>query len=613
MIDVLYIEDDLGLGALLRNQFAQVDMSMDIAVSLTQASQLLQSKKYALVLVDQDLPDGQGIDFVTENASVLPCIMVTGSGSEKLAVESLKRGAKDYIVKDINGFYIELLPQLAKRAIREYQLEQENQVNTAAVEAINKRLRALFDSAPDLMIICNQKLIVQDISCRASKEYDIAVEALMGQPIANLMITTDYQKLQQQQENQLLQITMLPQNIPFAVSCRCIPGNDVLFTFRSQLEQQKTQYALAQLAQSEKNNLALVSANEQLRQSLKEKHRIIGQSAAVTELKSLIKNVATTDATVLIEGETGTGKELIAHNIHNLSLRHQAPIITLNCASMPKELVESELFGHEKGAFTSAHKKRQGKFRLAHGGTLFLDEIGELDLEVQSKLLRAIQEGEIQPVGAEECYTVDVRLIAATNQNLLTMVKAGTFRKDLYYRLNVIPIEVPSLTARKDDIPLLATAFLQKFKRLYNRHAVDLSSKQMQQLCDYHWPGNIRELQNVVEKFTILGSIDLLSNTPENTVDNKVENAVKSAVDSAAAHVLATEQTPQNALAIASNIASTQNAPDTLEAVERAHISQILDNCDWKVGGPNGAAQVLDLNPSTLRFRIKKLNISKEQ
>jgi DNA-binding NtrC family response regulator len=589
MIDVLYIEDDLGLGALLKNQFSQVNMSMDIAVSLTQAHQLLKSKQYALVLIDQDLPDGQGIDFVTTNSSVLPCIMVTGSGSEKLAVESLKRGAKDYIVKDINGFYIELLPQLAKRAIREYQLEQENQEKTLAVETINKRLRALFDSARDLMIICDAKLTVQDISSKASAEYDIAIDALVGQSIASLISSTDYQKLQTQQEGQLMQVTLLPQNILFAVSRRCFPKKDVLFTFRSQLEQQKTQYALAQLAQSEKDNQALTNANEKLRQSLNDKHRIIGQSVAITELKKMLKNVASTDATVLIEGETGTGKELIAHNVHNLSLRHQSPIITLNCASMPKELVESDLFGHEKGAFTSAHKKRQGKFRLAHGGTLFLDEIGELDLEVQSKLLRAIQEGEIQPVGSEECHAVDVRLIAATNRDLLTMVRDGTFRKDLYYRLHVIPIKVPSLKTRKDDIPLLATSFLQKFKGLYHRHEVDLSSKQMQQLCDHDWPGNIRELQNVVEKFTILGSIDLVSN----------------AVDS--------EQPQQNTLETAHNRDPIQNDSNTLEAIERAHIRQILDDCGWKIGGPNGAAQILDLNPSTLRFRIKKLNISKAQ
>ncbi|MFT4929876.1 MAG: transcriptional regulator with GAF, ATPase, and Fis domain, partial [Phenylobacterium sp.] len=259
------------------------------------------------------------------------------------------------------------------------------------------------------------------------------------------------------------------------------------------------------------------------------------------------------------------------------SLRHQGAIITLNCASMPKDLVESELFGHEKGAFTSAHKKRQGKFRLAHGGTLFLDEIGELDLDVQSKLLRAIQEGEIQPVGSEECHTVDVRLIAATNRDLLTMVNAGTFRKDLYYRLNVIPVRVPSLAQRKDDIPLLATSFLQKFKRLYHRHEVDFSAQQMQQLQCYDWPGNIRELQNVVEKYTILGSIDLLTN--EAVIDIIPE--------------------------------PTANSSNTLEAIERRHIRQILEDCGWKIGGPNGAAQILDLNPSTLRFRIKKLNISR--
>lgn len=304
---------------------------------------------------------------------------------------------------------------------------------------------------------------------------------------------------------------------------------------------------------------------------------IVGQSEAIKYVHFKIGQVAPTDTTVLITGETGTGKELVARAIHNASKRSDQQLIKVNCAALSPTLIESELFGHEKGAFTGAAARKVGRFELADGGTIFLDEIGELPLELQVKLLRVIQEGEIERVGGTKTLTVDVRIIAATNRDLKVEVDKGTFRQDLWYRLNVFPITVPPLTQRRDDIPLLVEHFVEKSATKFNKTIKSVSTKTMQRLQAHSWPGNIRELANVIERSVIHSQGNVLQ-----VVDRFDE--------------------PTN---------GNGKSPQSLETVERDYIIRTLEHTGWRIEGPQGAARVLGLNPSTLRTRMVKLQIQR--
>ncbi|HSE30872.1 MAG TPA: PAS domain S-box protein [Pyrinomonadaceae bacterium] len=304
---------------------------------------------------------------------------------------------------------------------------------------------------------------------------------------------------------------------------------------------------------------------------------IVGESEAVKYVHFKIGQVAPTDSTVLITGDTGTGKELVARAIHSASKRSNKSLIKVNCAALSPTLIESELFGHEKGAFTGAAARKIGRFELADGGTIFLDEIGELPLESQVKLLRVIQEGEIERVGGSKTLTVDVRIIAATNRDLKAEVDKGTFRQDLWYRLNVFPITVPPLSQRRDDIPLLVEHFIEKSTTKFNKTIKSVPVRTMQKLQAHSWPGNIRELANVLERAVIHSQGNVLQLADR--FDERVEDA--------------------------------DTSPQSLEKVERDYIIRTLENTGWRIEGPHGAAKVLGLNPSTLRTRMSKLQIQR--
>ena len=331
----------------------------------------------------------------------------------------------------------------------------------------------------------------------------------------------------------------------------------------------------------EQEKARLEAQNIYLQEEIKGNHNFEELIGASTSLKKVLKNVervAPTDSTVLITGETGTGKELIARAIHNLSPRKDKPLVKVNCAAIPAGLIESELFGHEKGAFTGALTKKMGRFEVADKGTIFLDEIGELPLDLQSKLLRILQEGEFERVGGIQTFKVNVRVIAATNRNLEQLSKSGQYRPDLYYRLNVFPIHLPALRERVGDIPLLAPYFVRKFAANLGKKIDRIPERMIAVLQRYQWPGNIRELEHVIERAVILSEgpelepIDWLSPS-----DNKVDMA--------------------KAL--------------TLEDMERQHICDILEQTNWRVSGEKGAAKILGLNPTTLEARMKKLGIAR--
>ncbi len=307
---------------------------------------------------------------------------------------------------------------------------------------------------------------------------------------------------------------------------------------------------------------------------------IVGESPALGSVLFQVEQVARTHATVLLVGETGTGKELIAKAIHARSQRRHRALVKVNCAALPSTLIESELFGHEKGAFTGATARRIGRFELADHGTLFLDEVGELPLELQAKLLRVLQEGEFERVGSSATHRADVRVIAASNRDLASAVRDGSFRADLYYRLGVFPIQVPPLRARKTDIPLLVWHLLGQFVGSLGKRIEHIAAPTMERLVDYDWPGNVRELRNVVERAAIL--------SPGS------ELLVEALTGSGNA--------PAPAI-------SALSSPRTLAEVEREHILHMLETCAWRVRGAGNAADQLGLNASTLYSRMRKLGI----
>ena len=302
---------------------------------------------------------------------------------------------------------------------------------------------------------------------------------------------------------------------------------------------------------------------------------IIGQSDTVKYVLYRVQQVAPTNTTVLIEGETGVGKQIFAYAIHSMSKRKDQPMFKVNCAALSPTLIESELFGHEKGAFTGADKTVKGRFEVADGGTLFLDEIGELPLNLQAKLLRVLQDGEFERLGSTQSKKVDVRIIAATNKVLKDEIQEGKFRKDLYYRLSAYPITVPPLRERKEDIPLLVTYYVEKFSREMGKSIESVAKKTIDKLINYSWPGNVRELENVIERAVVLSqgkSLNIIEDLNQETME------------------------PESIR--------------TLEENEKSYIIMVLEKTNGRIEGKSGAAELLGINPSTLRSRIKKLGIT---
>jgi PAS domain S-box-containing protein len=323
----------------------------------------------------------------------------------------------------------------------------------------------------------------------------------------------------------------------------------------------------------------LEEENIYLRKEIELRYRhekIVGESDAIKRVLSQAEKVATTGTCVLILGETGTGKELLAYAIHNMSNRKGHAMITVNCAALPATLIESELFGREKGAFTGALKRQIGRFESAHGSTIFLDEIGDLPIELQAKLLRALQEGQFERLGSSKTLSIDVRVIAATNRNLAEMVREQKFRNDLYYRLNVFPITLPPLRERQEDIPMLVWSIVNEFAKSMGKPITKIQKKTMQSLTQYAWPGNIRELKNIIERAMIMSSGSILE--IEHIVDKDAPTDISM----------------------------------SLEEIEKTHILKVLQNTNWRIRGEKGAAKILEIKATTLEARMKKIGIQRQ-
>ena len=462
---ILYVEDDPGIGHLLSRRLCALDHAVVVVGSVVAARDSLAKQVPDLLLCDHDLPDGVGLELMQAALAAnpgLPCVMLTGVGNEPLAVSAMKAGARDYVVKDIENNFLNLLPRIIARIDKEQALEQD-------LEDANRE--------------------------------------------------------------------------------------------KGRLEARNRYLSTSLKRQAARNEL-------------------IGQDPTFEQVLNVIEQVAPTDATVLITGETGTGKEMAAQLIHDMSARACKPFIAVNCAALPAQLVESELFGHEKGAFTGAIKSHVGRFEAADGGTLFLDEIGELPLEMQAKLLRALQESKFERVGSSGTQSVDVRVVAATNQNLLERIAEKSFREDLYYRLNVIPVHIPPLRDRRGDIELLFMHFLRQIGDRHGLTPPDTSGTLLRLVQDYAWPGNVRELSNYVERGVVTKRWDPLP-----------------------ARVL---KETSGAAAQASD-----EPPLKLDDLERKHIVRVLQQTRGVIAGEGGAAQILGINANTLRSRMKKLGIEK--
>ena len=561
-----------------------------------------------IILADYSLPSFDGmtaLEIAQEHSPDVPVVFVSGAIGEERAIETLKQGATDYVLKD----KLSRLGPAVRRALREAEerrarreaeqalrrahagLEQKVQERTAELRESEERLQSIIDSAVDAIINVDDQLRITLFNTAAEDIFRCETEEVAGTPIKPLL--TDELEAQLREH--------IGGEEGAAPSGRYVPASEGLRARRADGETFPVEATLAPinlpgetryliilrdvnyLKQAEEELMQLRSEKTYLQEELKSEYgfdEMVGTSAPMQQVFDTIDRVAGTNTTVLITGETGTGKELAARALHDRSPRADNVLVKVNCSALSSDLIESELFGHEKGAFTGASEQRKGRFEVADGGTLFLDEVGELPLETQAKLLRALQEQEFERVGGSHTIQVDTRILAATNRDLEQAVDEGRFRSDLFYRLNIFPIELPPLRDRDGDIPLLADHFREKFGDRMGKDVEGFSSSAMAILKRYDWPGNVRELANIIERAVILASEPLIR---------------------------------ADDLAVGDSSAGDPNGVgptfDTLEEAQRNHIIEALKRTDGVIGGDDGAAALLDVNRTTLHSRMERLDI----
>lgn len=471
----------------------------------------------------------------------------------------------------------------------------------AGIREREEKLGRLLSTAMDAIIELDDRLHISRVNLAAEKVFRCPDGTMVGYDFHRFVDETDGQRL----DTLIAELDGCPEGersrwISGGLTARCLDSSSFpaeATISRFELHHRKyTTLILRNVrdrVEAEQKIQSLTVETELLREELRAQHQdgtLIGESQALRQVLRDVSQVAETDTTVLIMGETGTGKELVARAVHQASARRNRPLVTVNCAAIPATLIESELFGHEAGAFTGATKKREGRFTLADKGTIFLDEIGELPLELQAKLLRVLQEGELDPVGSSKTRKVDVRVLAATNRDLPKFISEGKFREDLFYRLNVFPLRLPPLRERGDDVVRLASVFMKRFAQKMGRAVAPLNAEDVHRLTSYGWPGNVRELQNVVERAVITstdGRLNLERALPQPMVQPSFGDRTSALV-------------PE----------MIHTAKD-LEELERANILRALEATKWKVSGDQGAAKLLGINASTLSSRMKALKIQK--
>ncbi|MCZ6774823.1 MAG: sigma 54-interacting transcriptional regulator [Ignavibacteria bacterium] len=515
---VLLIEDDQ-IDQMAFKRFVKAEnLSYDyiIAGSVSEAKSVLDSEKFDIVILDYLLGDGTAFDLF-DSIIDTPMIFATGVGDEELAVKAMKGGAYDYLVKDSGRNYLKVLPVTVENAINHNKAKRELEEKTRQLESVLDSTGdaiAMFDLKGGLLFANRwyQKMFeftdqqLREMSTEQMRQqmkeffqepdlFDAAENSFLANPEK---VFEDVTELKLSERRMVYRFTAPVRDAEENVVGRILVYRDI--SKELELDQMKAEVS-------------------RLRAELEMEYafdNLIGKSRKMREMFALMQQVLESDITVLIQGESGTGKELVAKALHFNSLRKKGPFIPVNCAAIPENLIESEFFGHERGAFTGANTRRIGKFEAANKGTIFLDEIGEMPHFLQAKLLRVLQEREIQRVGGTAIIPVDVRIISATNKDLSAAMKAGEFREDLFYRLATFPILIPPLKERRDDIPLLAEHFLKKYTARMSKPIKGISAKALQMLVSYDWPGNVRELENAIERATLLEASAMLqaSNLP---------------------------------------------------------------------------------------------------
>jgi PAS domain S-box-containing protein len=616
LLRVLIIEDrkndaTLLLKALRHGGYEVVYAVVDTPTAMRAA---LKSQDWDVIISDYAMPHFSApaaLVLAKKLCPDLPFIIVSIEIDLKLAVSLMKEGARDYIQKR----ELPLLVPVIRRELDEAKIRREHKQIRDALEISETRYRRLFETAQDGILILDPDTgHIQDVNPFLIKMLGYAKEEFLGKNLWEIGAFKDIEASKavflELQSKGYVRYKNLPletkEGQPMAVEFvsnvylvnhhKVIQCNirditeskriaESLQKAHNELEkrvEERTVELKTALSEIEAMKDRLEAENIYFRQENKKKHQfenIIGQSDGLKYVLYRAQQVAPMNTTVLILGETGTGKELIAAAIHNMSTRKERPLITVNCAALPGNLIESELFGREKGAFTGADVRRMGRFEVANGSTLCLDEIGELPLELQGKLLRVIQHNEFERLGSSHTIKVDVRIIATTNRDLEEEVRNGRFRQDLYYRLNVFPITVPPLRLRKDDIPLMVRVFMERYSRKLGKQITTIKNETMKALQDYPWPGNVRELESIIERAVILCPGPVLQ------LADKLEIS-------------------SPALA---------SAMRTLEDTERSQILKILSETKWRIEGKDGAAAILGIHPSTLRARLHKLGMMRPE
>ena len=574
-----------------------VSRGSDIIRSLQQEE---KSHVYDVLLVTLHIPELNALQVLRElritHKRDIPVVLVCRS-DEEWARQALNLGASSYVMKTPG--YLYQLPWHIEDAYSRADLVRRE----SALHASEARNRAILNAIPDMMFLHTLDGTYLDYHAPDPTLLVAPPGEFLGKKISDVMppeLAAKYNECVQQASDKPVfmeyELPLKDGTRVFEASLVKCEGDKILAIARDITERKESQESLRKaLAEVQQLRDRLHAENVYLQEEIRVARNfgeIVGKSETLHRALKKTEQVAPLNTTVLILGETGTGKELLAHAIHNNSPRQKRTLVKVNCAALPAPLIESELFGHEKGAFTGADVLRRGRFEIANGGTLFLDEVGELPLELQAKLLRVLEEGEFERVGGSRTVNVDVRVIAATNRNLAEAVAEGSFRSDLYYRLNVFPITMPSLRERVEDIPMLVTHLVEQISAKLGKEVVTVPQSAMAVLQNYDWPGNVRELRNVIEraviitqgsKLRIIDSLDLLSfepsPSPPPTQQKSLENKEPDA--------------------------------DTLEQNEYRLIVRTLKKVHWRVEGPGGAAELLGVNASTLRSKMKKLGIAR--
>jgi len=645
---IVHLEDVATDAELVARELSAGDVEASIAQVATRAAFVdALAPPPDLVLVDYALPQFDGmaaLALVQEQCPEVPVVFVSGAIGEARAIQTLKEGATDYVLKDhlsrlvpaVRRAMAEAAEQRARKAAEAAlqrahdQLEQKvaartaelQETNTALEEEIEERKRIaealreseaqltrVIDAAIDAIINIDAELRITLFNQSAETIFGITAAEVQHRSIVPLLGEELTARVREFIQAHAADADGMDRNTVMAASSgtgQYLGQGEGLQALRNDgtpfpVEATLSVIALPRhqrfllilrdvndLKEAEEELVQLQSEAQYLLQELQTEHayeEMIGQSPAMQRVFTAIDKVAPTDATVLVTGETGTGKELVARALHRHSPRTDEMLVKVNCAALARDVIESELFGHEKGAFTGAIDQRKGRFELADGGTLFLDEVGELPLETQAKLLRALQEQEFERVGGTETIAVDVRVVAATNRALDAEVDAGRFRSDLYYRLNIFPIEVPPLRAREGDVPLLAAHFCEQFGQRMGKPVEGFTSEAVERLAAYAWPGNVRELANIVERAVILAS-------PETPIGADQRGLVL-----------------PNGPPKGATQDGTRGRFPTLEEAQRHHIQEALDRTGGVIGGADGAAALLGMKRTTLHARMDRLGV----